>query len=122
MNAALLAKFGGGGTQTSLPLAYLNTRNDKGNLCIYVSDNESNIGSQYGATVTLKQWEAYAHRNEFARLICIDITPNTTSQAPNREDILNVGGFSDSVFNVIKEFGMSQGYRHWTDVISKIEI
>jgi len=29
-----------------------------------------------------------------------DLQPYTTTQAPDRSDILNVGGFSDAVFNV----------------------
>lgn len=33
-----------------------------------------------------------------AKLICIDLQPYTTTQAPDRSDILNVGGFSDVVF------------------------
>ena len=38
------------------------------------------------------------------KLICIDLQPHTTIQAPERPDILNVGGFSDSVFEVIGSF------------------
>lgn len=35
------------------------------------------------------------------KLICIDLQPYTTAQAPERSDILNIGGFSDAVFNVV---------------------
>ena len=35
---------------------------------------------------------------------CIDIQPYGTVQARERDDILNVGGFSDPVFGVISEF------------------
>ena len=37
-------------------------------------------------------------------MICIDLQPNSTTQAPERSDILNVGGFSDAVFDVISSF------------------
>ena len=37
-------------------------------------------------------------------LVCIDLQPNTNSQAPERKDILNIGGFSDSVFDLIAAF------------------
>jgi 60 kDa SS-A/Ro ribonucleoprotein len=37
-------------------------------------------------------------------LICIDLQPLGTTQAPEREDILNIGVFSDAVFNVIAAF------------------
>ena len=38
------------------------------------------------------------------KLVCVDIQPYTTSQAPERSDILNVGGFSDAVFKVVAAF------------------
>jgi 60 kDa SS-A/Ro ribonucleoprotein len=38
------------------------------------------------------------------KLICIDLQPATTTQAPDRDDILNVGGFSDAVFSVAASF------------------
>lgn len=38
------------------------------------------------------------------KLICIDLMPNRTTLAPERSDILNVGGFSDAVFEVIRAF------------------
>ena len=39
-----------------------------------------------------------------ARLVCIDIQPHATTQAAERADILNVGGFSDAVFEMIANF------------------
>ena len=38
------------------------------------------------------------------KLVCIDLQAYTTTQAPDREDVLNVGGFSDAVFTVIASF------------------
>jgi 60 kDa SS-A/Ro ribonucleoprotein len=38
------------------------------------------------------------------RMVCIDLQPYTTTQAPDRSDILNVGGFSDAVFSVVASF------------------
>ena len=38
------------------------------------------------------------------KLVCIDIQPYGSSQAPERDDILNIGGFSDAVFNVVSSF------------------
>ncbi len=37
-------------------------------------------------------------------LVCIDLQPYTTTQAPDRDDILNIGGFSDAVFSVVSAF------------------
>ena len=39
-----------------------------------------------------------------ARLVCIDIQPYGSTQAPERADILNVGGFRDVVFNVVTSY------------------
>ena len=38
------------------------------------------------------------------RLVCLDLQPYITSQAPDRSDILIVGGFSDAVFSVVATF------------------
>ncbi|MCD0462170.1 hypothetical protein LOC72_22080 [Roseiconus lacunae] len=37
-------------------------------------------------------------------MVCIDIAPYGNTRAPDRHDILNVGGFSDAVFNVVNSF------------------
>jgi len=42
--------------------------------------------------------------NAGPKLVCIDLQPYTTTQAPDRSDILNVGGFSDAVFSVVASF------------------
>lgn len=42
--------------------------------------------------------------NSSLKLVCIDLQPYTTTQAPDRSDILNVGGFSDAVFRVVASF------------------
>jgi 60 kDa SS-A/Ro ribonucleoprotein len=38
------------------------------------------------------------------KLVCINLQPYTTGQAPDRGDILNIGGFSDAVFKVVASF------------------
>ena len=55
--------------------------------------------------------------------MCIDIQPNRTTQACEREDVLNVGGFSDQVFEVIAEFVRGRlTSDHWVGAIEKIEL
>jgi 60 kDa SS-A/Ro ribonucleoprotein len=39
-----------------------------------------------------------------SKLVCIDLQPYATTQAPDRSDILNVGGFSDAVFTLVAAF------------------
>jgi 60 kDa SS-A/Ro ribonucleoprotein len=36
--------------------------------------------------------------------VCVDLQSYTTTPAPDRSDILNVGGFSDAVFEVVASF------------------
>jgi len=38
------------------------------------------------------------------KLVCINIQPYGSTQAPERSDILNIGGFSDAVFNVVASY------------------
>jgi len=100
-NAAKLSAIGGGGTNCSAPLVHLNRRRAKVDLLIIVSDNESWAGRQGGrSTALMREWERLKARNPKAQMICIDIVPNTTTQAVSRNDILNIGGFSDRVFDV----------------------
>ena len=119
--AARLAKFGGGGTDCSLPIAKANTAYAERKFAgvVLVSDNESwvNRGLPYvhgahGSTGVMTEWQQFV-RNQVRlqgsdmvgpKLICIDLQPNTTTQAPERSDILNVGGFSDAVFQVMAAF------------------
>jgi 60 kDa SS-A/Ro ribonucleoprotein len=104
-NAKTLASFGGGGTNCSSALEYVNRKAGKGDLVIYVSDNESWVDSgRYRSTGTMTEWNKFKARNKDAKLVCIDIQPYASTQAHDRDDILNVGGFSDQVFDVIARF------------------
>ena len=128
-NAQKLESLPCGGTNCSAPLRELNRRKAEGKALIYVSDNESWIDSpHYGhwggsATETMKQWNEFKSRNGDAKLVCIDIQPYAHTQAQERRDILNVGGFSDQVFTLVSEFAagnLDDG--HWVGVLEKVEI
>lgn len=128
-NAQKLASLPCGGTNCSAPLAELNRRKAKGDLLIYVSDNESWVDSPHygtwggGKTKTMTEWAAYKKRNPNAKLVCIDIQPYGSTQAAERQDILNIGGFSDRVFDVIAEFAngtLNPG--HWVGVIEGVRL
>src|SRR5215204_925529 len=123
-NAAKLASIGGGGTNCSAPLARLNRRKEKGDLVIFVSDYESWVDAGTGpGTATMKEWNVFKQRNPDARLACIDVQPYRTVQASEREDILNVGGFSDQVFDVISEFARGDlNADHWIGVIESVTL
>ena len=90
-NAAALAKVGGGGTNCSAPLAMLNKEKSNADLVIFISDNESWADPKANrGTAMMAEWEKLRNRNPKAKLVCIDIVPNTTTQAPDRKDILNI--------------------------------
>jgi 60 kDa SS-A/Ro ribonucleoprotein len=123
-NAGRLASVGGGGTNCSAPLAQLNKAKAKGDLVIFVSDNESWVDARGGrGTETMRQWQVFKSRNPSARLVCVDIQPYGTTQAHEREDILNIGGFSDQIFKVVSEFAAGGlDANHWVGVIEAVEV
>jgi 60 kDa SS-A/Ro ribonucleoprotein len=128
-NAEKLAKLPAGGTNCSAPLRFLNQRRAQGALVIYISDNESWIDApHYGrfggsATETMKEWAEFRQRNHEARMVCIDLQPYGTVQAKERDDILNVGGFSDQVFEVIADFARGElNADHWIGVIESVAL
>ncbi len=124
--AERLAKYGGGGTDCSLPLVAANQRHAKRKFAgvVLVSDNESWIGTgRHGSTRVMTAWEAFvANQRKLAgkeaapKLINIDLQPYQTVQACERADIMNIGGFSDSVFNVISAFLADNNQRFVAEV------
>ena len=119
-NAGRLASIGGGGTNCSAPVHMLNKRKTNADLIIFVSDNESWVDAGRGrGTALMAEWSEFRQRKPKARLVCLDVQPNQTTQAAERADILNIGGFSDQVFEVISAFAAGQlEADHW---IARIE-
>jgi 60 kDa SS-A/Ro ribonucleoprotein len=128
--AERLAQFGGGGTDCSLPLREANTRLRQRQFvgAVLVSDTESWVYSgrphafgSHGSTGVMTEWQQFVQNQQGLggtkpKLICIDLQPATTTQAPDRDDILNVGGFSDAVFNVVASFLDDGASRFVTEV------
>lgn len=50
------------------------------------------------------------------KLVCINIQSYGSTQAPERDDILNIGGFSDAVFNVVASYLADDAGRFVADV------
>lgn len=123
-NAKTLAAFGGGGTNCSIALQHVNAKVGKGDLVIYISDNESWVDSnRYRSTGTMTEWNKFKARNPNAKLVCIDIQPYASTQAHSRNDVLNVGGFSDSVFDVIYKFAeFGNDADLWINTIEQIKL
>lgn len=113
--------------------------------CVLLSDNESWITKQSWITkrkwiihrriddgtassrptAMMMEWDLFVRNQERLgreflgppKLVCIDLQPNRTTQAPESPDILNVGGFSDAVFDVVAGFLTHDAKR----VVSEIE-
>jgi len=130
--AERLAKYGGGGTNCSLPLAAANARYHDRRFagCVLVSDQESWVGAgRGGSTAVVTQWQEFVknqmrlggHGIPSPKLICIDLQPYTTTQAPDRSDILNVGGFSDAVFSVVAAF-LADDVGRFVAEVEKVEL
>lgn len=122
VNAAKLAAVGGGGTNVSAPLALLNKERARVDTVVIVSDNESWVDpSRRGATATMNEWTKLKARNPGARLICIDIQPYGSTQAKDGADIMNVGGFTDAVFDAMARFASGQS-RDWIEIVQNTEV
>ncbi len=122
VNAAKLAGVGGGGTNVSAPLALLNREKAKVDTVVIVSDNQSWVDpARRGATATMNEWTRLKGRNPAAKLICIDIQPYGSTQAKDRKDIMNVGGFTDAVFDAMACFANGQA-RDWVEIVNEVEV
>lgn len=128
-NADKLRKFGGGGTDCASALRALNHAKyelDRPRVVIFVSDNESwynGVGSYagYRGTGMAQEWESYKRKAKDAKLVLIDIEANANTQVKEAPDVLNVGGFSDKVFEVIKRFVGTDGTT-FVDVVKSVEL
>jgi 60 kDa SS-A/Ro ribonucleoprotein len=124
-----LAKYGGGGTDCSIPLNVANTKLSERAFagCVLVSDNESWVRQgRYGSTGVMTEWQQFIKNQRRLgvtqpKLVCIDIQPYGSSQAPERNDILNMGGFSDAVFNVVASF-LSNDANRFVAEVESIEV
>ena len=105
--ASSISHLQNGGTNCSAPLRLLNDRKETGDLIVYLSDLESWVDcaeQRGGATATMAEWKKFKARNPKAKMVCIDLQANTTSQARDSADILNIGGFSTNIFETISNF------------------
>ena len=116
-NAELLSSLPSGGTSCAAPLRWLNARGEAPDLVVFVSDNQSWADFRLAArgsdpstdgptrgTVMAEEWERLRANNPRAKLVLVDLQPYATTQLQTRSDVLNVGGFSDAVFDIVASF------------------
>jgi 60 kDa SS-A/Ro ribonucleoprotein len=129
-NAQLLASLPSGGTACSAPLRHLNERGAKGDLVVYVSDNQSwadfarkGAAAHTRGTIMAEAWERFRARNPRAKLVLIDLQPYGSTQVAERDDVLNVGGFSDAVFEIVSLFAKGElGSSHFVGAIESVKL
>jgi 60 kDa SS-A/Ro ribonucleoprotein len=136
-NTEILARFQGGTTNLAAPLDLLNAQGKTGDLVVYVSDNQSWVdsngryqGYSYRSlrgmnqpTGTMRAWEHFKRKSPQAKMVCIDINPYASTQAKERDDIFNVGGFSDSVFRFLDAVAKGQASKDfWVKAIKLTEL
>jgi 60 kDa SS-A/Ro ribonucleoprotein len=116
-NARVLSSINGGGTNVAIPLAVLNSNPGyfpmpEDAVIIMISDNESwsrgnttgYAGRAGGRTQLLLEWRHFRKTHPKAKMVCIDISPNTTLQVPDEPGVINIGGYGDNVFKMVAEF------------------
>jgi 60 kDa SS-A/Ro ribonucleoprotein len=127
-NANKLASLPSGGTNCSAPLRLMNAKLMKADLVWFVSDNMSwadSARSYYGgqsATGMMAEFTVLKNRSPKARMVLHDIQPNASTQGHEREDIMNVGGFSDNVFDVVAGFAKGQDAKTLVDTIKSVSL
>lgn len=125
-NAEVIRRQPQGGTDCSAPLRLMNQEGYTPDLVIFVSDNQSWMDSPRDGYFGLRgtgmanEWAALRLRNSKAKLVCIDLQPQSKTQVQDRADVLNVGGFSDRVWTVIARFLAGGG--DWTKEVEAVEL
>jgi len=125
-NTKALTSIPSGGTNCGLVIEDLIRRNVKCNSIVFISDNESWLDSYWNrnsATGLASAWKEFKKRNPKARMVSIDLTPNSSTQINQNKDVLQIGGFSDTVWDVVNTF-LTSGHEvdHWISEIEKIRL
>ncbi|MFY7777951.1 MAG: vWA domain-containing protein [Elstera sp.] len=122
-NHARLAGLRGNGTTISAPVRALVELRASVDLVILLSDNQSWADApQPERTALLAAWDEVKARNPTARMICIDLQALGTSQAPERADILNLGGYTDGIFPAIQRFVGGGPSTDWVSLIKEVKL
>jgi 60 kDa SS-A/Ro ribonucleoprotein len=126
-NAEKLASLLSGGTCCSAPLRMLNRKKANGVMVIMISDNQSWLETAAGkgktTTATMAEWQEFKYRNQESKFVCIDLQPYGSTQAQERMDIMNIGGFSDQVFKIISLFAKGElGADYWMKCINAVDL
>jgi 60 kDa SS-A/Ro ribonucleoprotein len=126
-NAQFLINKVSGGTACHEPLRLLNDTKATGDWLVMISDNQSHSSLQTNdlrETEGAAHWRIYKLRNPEAKMACVDIQPYSTTQIKSGKDVLNVGGWSDAIFDVLNSFfsGHIDSPNIWVKEIESISL
>lgn len=104
-NARTMANISGGGTRCDLAMENIATKHWDADLVVFISDNESFRAKRLYSFND--HWLSMKRKNKKAKLVLLDIKPSNNSQTKTDSSTLNISGFSDKVFDVIKDFSVN---------------
>ncbi len=122
-NAAKIAA-NGGSTNCSAPVQLLLDAGEECDTIVIISDYESWKDSTDTHAGLGRIWARYRAKFPRAKLICIDLSPNTTLQVKgdHEDGIYHIGGFADAVFPLIQRFARGENKATWLDTIKAIRL
>lgn len=114
----------GGGTDCSSPIKKVAKAGFPVDTFLMLSDNMSWAGDdgRYGATGAAEAWNKIVENNPHARFIGMDLATSGTTQVPSMENVLHIGGFTGSVFDVIGAFVNSRDPNAFVSAIDEISL
>lgn len=122
---AMSLRANGGGTDCALCFKQMIQDNVPVDFAIVISDNESwgvtGQGRYNRDTGSKALVDQLLKKNPNMKIVFLDLTPNNYLQVENSENCLNLGGFSDGIYQVIAEFA-SGGTKTWTEQIQAIAL
>jgi 60 kDa SS-A/Ro ribonucleoprotein len=119
----------GGGTDIACGIRWATAQGAKWKNILIISDNQSWFdgsarGSYYnpGATGTTQEWQNYRAKRKDAKIVCWDIQPIATTQLKNDRSVLNIGGFTESAYDLVGNWFSSNTRDQWRAVVNAIPV
>lgn len=121
---------GGGGTDVACGIMYALTQGAKWKNILIISDNESwfdgtargTYAYRNGSTGTAGAWDNYKKAHKGAKLVCWDIAPTMTTQVKNDRSVLNIGGFTESAYDLVGNWFSTNTEDSWRKLVNEIPV
>lgn len=123
----------GHGTNAQAAMEVINKQKKPYDFVIFVGDSQSWADRYMSSTATSGMfgspsglygaWVEFKRRNKKAKLVEIVLGPYVDTLVPTSDkDVMNIGGFSDAIFDVLGEFAHRGGNVRFLDVVEKVEL